>query len=210
VTPLPRLHLVTDDATALASGFAGRAAGALAAGGAAVALHLRAPSAGGRVLHELATGLRDTCDRTGSMMVVNDRVDVALAAGADGVQLGARGLPVVAVRQWVEDRLVVGASVHTRGEAMEAVAAGADFLLVGTVYETASHPGRSGRGIEAVRELEDAGVAVIGIGGITPERARAVLKAGAHGVAVMRGVWAEDDPAAAVTRYLDAMNERGT
>jgi thiamine-phosphate diphosphorylase len=207
VTALPPLHLVTDDATALAPGFAGRAAGALAAGGTAVALHLRAPSAGGRVLHGLAMALRETCDRSGSILVVNDRVDVALAAGADGVQLGERGVPVAAVRRWVEGRLQIGASVHDRHGAELAARDGADFLVLGTLFETDSHPGRPGRGTAAVRELGEGGLPVIGIGGITPERAREVREAGAHGVAVLRGVWTDDDPGAAVTRYLDAMNE---
>jgi len=206
VRPLPRLHLVTDDDTALAPGFHERAAGALAAGGPQVALHLRVPTAGGLLLHDLAMTLREICDRFASMLVVNDRADVALAARADAVQLGARGIPVDAVRAWIGDRLMVGASVHGPAPAAEAAAAGADFLVLGTLFETASHPGRRGRGVDLVREIRELETPMIGIGGITPARARAVQDAGAHGVAVLRGVWSDNDPAAAVARYLDAMN----
>lgn len=136
------------------------------------------------------------------MLVVNDRVDVALAAGADGVQLGARSLSVEDGRSLAGASLRIGASVHAADEA-RAVGAGADWLLAGTLWPTPSHPGRAGAGVALLREVAALGMPVVAIGGVSAERAAEARRAGAAGVAALRGLWDAADPARAVERYLD-------
>jgi len=202
--PIPLLHAVTDDAVVARAGFVERAGEVLAAGGARVALHLRAPAASGRALHGLAVRLAALADGTGSLLLVNDRVDVALAAGAHGVQLTRRSLSVADARTLVGRGMLIGASVHDRDEAREAVAAGADFLLAGAVYPTATHPGRPGAGLRLIEALVALGLPVVAIGGVTPEWAGELRQAGAAGMAAIRGIWDAPSPADAVQRYIEA------
>jgi thiamine-phosphate diphosphorylase len=193
-----------DDAVATRGDFVARAGEVLAAGGGDVALHLRAPAASGRHMFDLAERLMEMARASGSLLIVNDRADVAMAAGAHGVQLGARSLAVADARKLVGDARLVGASVHSVDEAREAVAAGADWLLAGTIYETASHPGRGGAGVGLIEEMAALGPPVVAIGGVAPERVPELRSAGAAGVAAVRGVWDAPSPADAVRRYLEA------
>lgn len=206
---LPALHAVTDDAVLARADFGETARRVLEAGGPRLALHLRGPRTGGRALHGLAAALLPAARGAGALLLVNDRADVALAAGADGVRLGARGIRPEDARRLLGAEAWIGASVHTRGEAEEAAAGGADFLVVGTLYATPSHPGREGAGPAHLAALADVGLPRVGIGGITPARAPEVRAAGAHGVAVLRGVWDAPDPARAVEQYLKEMSDDG-
>jgi thiamine-phosphate pyrophosphorylase len=201
---IPLLHAVTDDAVVARDGFLERAGEVLAAGGAHVALHLRAPAASGRALHGLAARLAALAAGTGSLLLVNDRVDVALAAGANGVQLGRRSLSAADARTLVGREMLVGASVHDGGEGREAAEAGADFLLAGAVYPTDTHPGHPGAGLRSIESVSALGVPVVAIGGVTPERAGELRRAGAAGMAAIRGVWDAPSPADAVQRYIEA------
>lgn len=201
--PIPPLHAVTDDRVVAGDGFLARAGKVLAAGGGRVALHLRAPGASGRLMHDLAVRLMEMAVASGSLLIVNDRVDVALAADAHGVQLGRRSLSVADARQVMGDRLI-GASVHDAAEAREAADASADFLLAGTVYPTASHQDRPAAGVRLIEEVSPLGPPVIAIGGITPERVGDPSLAGAVGIAAIRGIWDAPSPGGAVQRYLDA------
>lgn len=201
--PPPPLHVVTDDEVVAREGFVRAAADVLEAGGAEVALHLRAPAASGRRLHELVVRLMEIARAAGSLLIVNDRVDVALAAGVDGVQLGRRGLTVADARR-LAGGMRIGASVHGPGEAREAVEQGADWLLAGSVYPTASHPGNPGAGTGLIETVAALGVPVISIGGVTPERVREVSGAGAAGIAAIRGVWDQPSPGRAARTYIEA------
>jgi thiamine-phosphate pyrophosphorylase len=202
----PVVHAVTDDAVLEAADFVRRAAAVLEAGGRRVAVHLRGPRTGGRRLHELASALRAAASRHGGLLVVNDRVDVALAAGAGGVQLGERSLSPRDCRRIAGERLRVGASVHAGCGAERA--AGADWLLAGAVWATGSHPDRPAAGPGLLHDLVPLGLPVIAIGGVTPARVAAARSAGAAGVAALGGIWGAADPAAAVEAYLDAWRER--
>jgi len=214
---VPRLHLVTDDAVLARPGFVQAASPLLARGGAAVALHVRGPATPGGPLLELARALREPARAAGAWLVVNDRVDVALAAGADGAHLGARSLPVSAARRLLRSGMGLGVSVHAAAEGAEAAAAGADWIFVGTIWETASHPGRSGQGPGLVAAVASAVASAVGgapgrvpvlaIGGVTPQRVAEVLAAGGTGVAVIRGVWDATDPLDALLGYLQAFDE---
>jgi thiamine-phosphate diphosphorylase len=209
MTPnLPRLHLVTDDGVLEAPDFVAWAGRILAAYGPAVALHLRGHGRRGGELHHLAEALAPVSEESGALLLINDRVDVALAVGAAGVQLGARSIPVGVARRLLGDDAWIGYSAHGAAEAAGAVADGADYVVFGTVFPSASHPGGATSGVEGLRgAVEAAGAPVVAIGGITPERVASVLATGAHGVAVLGGVWRAERPVDAVARYLVAIGE---
>jgi thiazole tautomerase (transcriptional regulator TenI) len=194
--------VVTDDGVLARGDFAARAGEVLAAGAGDVAFHLRGPRTSGLRLNALASALVPLAREAGALLLVNDRVDVALAAGADGVQLGARSLSPADARGLLGGAPWVGASVHSPAQAEAAALEGADFLLAGTLYATASHPGRSGAGVGVLAEMAGSGVPLVGIGGITPARVGSVRAAGAVGVAVLRGVWDSVRPSEAVLEYL--------
>lgn len=204
---LPPLHVVTDDAVVARADFLGVARRIVEAGGAEVVMHLRAPAASGRRVYDLAAALRAMTADAGAMLIVNERADVALAVGADGVQVGGRGLEPADARRLIGPDRLLGVSIHSVDEARPAVDGGADYVLAGTIWETPSHPGRPGAGIGMIRELAAPGIPAIAIGGVTPERAAEAREAGAAGVAVIRGVWDASDPAAAVREYLKYWKE---
>ncbi len=202
------LHVVTDDEVVARADFLDRARVILRAGGAEVAFHLRAPRASGRRMYELAAALRSMTADAGALLIVNDRVDVALAAGADGSHVGGRGMEPADVRRLLGPHRLLGASVHSMDEARETMDGGADYVFAGTIWDTPSHPERAGAGIELVREIAALGIPTIPIGGVTPARGAEARDAGAAGVAVIRGVWDAADPAAAVAEYLKQWKDR--
>jgi thiamine-phosphate diphosphorylase len=186
--------------------FVTRALAAVEAGGKDIALHVRGRSATAARRYEVAIALRATCERLGARLLVNDRVDVALAAGADGVQLRARSFAVADARALLGARRLIGYSAHAPDEAGAAVSAGADFVILGSIWETRSHPGSAPAGLAALRTAADhAGAPVIAIGGVTPARVRDAAVAGAWGVAVLSGVWSAEEVGMAVATYLDAI-----
>jgi thiamine-phosphate pyrophosphorylase len=171
------------------------------------AVQLREKDLTVRDLLDLARSLREATRRHGARLVINDRADVALAAGANGVQRTHASLPVTALRGVIRPPALVGASVHSTGEARQAVADGADFLVFGPIYDTPSKR-RYGKpqGLKALEELVKAVERpVIAIGGITPERVRDALAAGAAGVAVIAAILRADRPADATKAFLDAL-----
>lgn len=207
-TPVPALHLVATDDVARAPAFVEQAGELLGVGGSGVALHLRLRGASGAVLHAVARRLAPIAAAAGAALIVNDRVDVALAARCSGVHLGRGGIPLRDARAIAGRALLVGASVHDAGEARDAERAGADYLFVGTLYPTATHPGRPAAGPEILRELQGIAIPRIGIGGITPDRVGEVLDAGGDGVAVVRGIWSAPSPRRALLDYLRELGGR--
>ena len=199
--PLPRLHAVTD-ASVLDDPDLGIRAAAIAAAGSAVALHVRDRSAPAAALARAALRLLALARPPEAALFVNGRPDLAAAVAADGVQLSATDLSPEDARR-VFSRGWVGRSVHSVGEAEAAVAEGADYLLVGSVYPSVSHPGRPAGGIDLVRRAAGLGKPVIAIGGIDAARAVEVRAAGAYGVAAVSALWRADDPAAAALALLE-------
>src|SRR6185295_1501416 len=136
-------------------------------------------------------------------VVVNDRVDVAIACGADGVHLRGDSMPAVRVRRMTPDGFLIGRSVHSAEEA-SAVAAGADYLVAGTVFPTTSKPGQAAvLGVPGLSAIAHAvAVPVLGIGGMSVERASEVAGAGARGLSAI-GLFADPDrPIKEVVRLL--------
>jgi thiamine-phosphate diphosphorylase len=200
VRPLPRLHAVTD-AAVLALDDLGVRAAAIAAAGPAVALHARNHAAGGARLAAVAQRFLLLARPPEAAVFVNARPDVAGAVGAQGVQLGGPDLTPAEARASFP-RGWIGRSVHSAAEAAEAVEAGADYLLVGTIFRSRSHPGREGAGPGLIRETTRLGLPVIAIGGIDAAGALLARDAGAYGVAAIGALWHAADPAAAALALL--------
>ena len=198
--PLPRVHAVTDRTILSALDFGIRAA-AIAAAGPAVALHARDRGEPGARLAASTLRLVALARPPEAAVFVSGRPDIAAASGAHGVQLAAGDLaPADARRVLVHGW--IGRSVHSLDEAQTAIDEGADFLLLGSIYETASHSGRPALGTGLLREAARLGRPVIAIGGITPERVPELKAAGAYGVAAIRALWLADDSAAATLSML--------
>lgn len=171
------------------------------------AVQLREKDLAVRDLLALAAPLREATRRHGARLLINDRADVALAAGADGVQRTHDSLPVEALRRIGPPPFLIAASVHSEAEAHQAAMEGADFLVFGPVYETPSKraygPPQGLAALESVAAAVDR--PVIAIGGINPARVAEVLAAGAAGVAVISAILAADRPADATKAFLDAL-----
>jgi thiamine-phosphate pyrophosphorylase len=204
-----RLCLVTDRHQTRGRDLVAVVEACLAAGLRAV--QLREKDVGAGELARLGRALRAPATRHGALLIVNDRVDVALAVGANGVQRTGTSLSIADVRAVADKRLLVGASVHSRDEAIAAAEAGADWVVFGPVYDTPSKR-RYGapQGVEALKGVTAAlAVPVIAIGGITPERVAEVRGAGAHGVAVIAAILGAGDPAGQTRRFLEALGGGG-
>jgi len=202
-----RLTVITDEALARPRALSDVVREALAAGAPTIQLRLKGASA--RELLEVTHTLMPIVRSAGALLIVNDRLDVALAAGADGVHLGPDDPPVsdaraVAGARTAADPFIVGYSVDTVDEAARAEAEGADYLGVGAVYETA-HKSDAGEviGLEGLRQVVQAvSIPVVAIGGITPERAGAVAETGACGCAAIGAVMGSPEPGDAVRALL--------
>ncbi len=200
----PALHAVTNDAILARPNFFGLAVRVMCALGAKGAIQLRTRWLPAARLYELAAALVEAERSTGCWVIVNDRVDIALASGAHGAQLTSHSLTIEQARRFAPS-LPLGASVHSVSEAVDAGRAGADWLVAGHVYSTPSHPDQPGRGAELVSGIAAAtSVPCIAIGGIRPEHIAPLRAAGAHGVAVIRGIWEAHDAERAAFDYVSS------
>lgn len=207
---IPPLHVVTDDEVLGRPDFLPLAAEVLAAGGVRVALHVRGPRLSGRRIHDAARALLVHTRAAGAQLFVNDRVDVALTVEAHGVHLGRRSLAAAEARRLLGPRPTIGCSAHDIAEALAAEHGGADYVFVGAIFPSASHPDAKPAGTALLRACTPRlGIPVLAIGGIDPARVDQVREAGAYGVAAIRGVWGTDSPARAVEAYLNALTARG-
>jgi thiamine-phosphate pyrophosphorylase len=197
----PRLMLIVEAADVSARRAA--IAAALAAG--LDAIQLRDTRAGGGTLLAAARELRTLARAHGAMLLVNDRIDVGLAADADGVHLPAASFPIATARALLGPTKLIGRSTHAADEAVSASADGADYVVLGPVFATPSkEPYGPPLGVDALSEAAArAACPVIAIGGITTENAATVCAAGARGLAVIRAILDAPDPTA-TTRVLRA------
>jgi thiamine-phosphate pyrophosphorylase len=144
-------------------------------------IQIREKDLDARPLFELVCRVRDAAAGSGTKVLVNDRLDVALAAGIDGVHLPGHGLPTAKARPLVK---TLGRSIHSIEEGLQAARDGADFVVFGPIFES---PGKKPVGIDALRAMTAlVKIPVLAIGGITHENTPSVLEAGAAGIAAIR------------------------
>jgi thiamine-phosphate pyrophosphorylase len=177
-----------------------------ALGGGVRWVQLREPDLPGRDLLALARELRALTARFGARLLVNDRIDVALASDADGVHLPANSFTVADARALVGPGRLIGVSTHRPDEVRVAAAAGADFAVFGPVYDTPSKAAyRAPQGLAALADAaRAAAIPLLAIGGVTAARVPELRAHGAAGVAVIRAILAADDPAAAARALVTA------
>jgi len=199
---IPRIHAVTDDLILAHPEFTSRARGVMRALGPRGAVHLRARYLTTAQVYAIALALGDAQESTECWLVVNERLDIALAARTRAAQLTSRSLTVADARL-VAGELPIGASIHSAAEAEAAERDGASWVVAGHVFSTGSHPGMPGRGVSLVSEvIRSTSLPCIAIGGVRPEFVGALRDAGAYGVASISGIWGAPSAEAAATDYL--------
>ena len=178
-----------------------------ALGGGVRAVQLREKDLSTRDLYHLAEKLLALTRAAGALLLLNDRVDVVMALGADGVHLTRRSLPPKETRDLLGPQKLVGVSCHSLAEVREASDAGADFVVLGPIYATPSKaafgPPLTPAVVRQARSITS--LPILAIGGINPLRIPEVMAAGADGVAVISAVMAASDPAAAASELLAAV-----
>ena len=201
----PQLHLVTDS----------RLGPEALLGAVEAAAHngvdwvqVRDHSSTARELFELSRRIVSICRPLGVRVVVNDRIDVALAVAADAVQLGSRSLPI-AVAKRIAGPMLIGASVHSLSEGVNAERDGADWITFGHFFPTSSHPNEPCRDIAELKIVAKApSIPVIAIGGIGVDQVSTVVEAGAGGIAVISAILDAPDPARAAGELRAALDLR--
>lgn len=171
-------------------------------------VQIREKDLDGRALHALAERLRVLTRRYDARLLINDRIDVALAVDADGVHLGHDSFPVETARRLLGPARLIGASTHSEAEI--AAAQAADFIVFGPVYATPSKAAYGApQGLDKLeRAVVQSTVPVLAIGGITAARVPGIIEAGAQGIALISAISAAPDPAQAARALVRAM-ERG-
>jgi thiamine-phosphate pyrophosphorylase len=201
---LPIVHLITD--RRVAPDLVARTEAALTGTPAGrVAVHLREKDLRAREQLALARALRQVCHAHGQLLLVNDRLDVALAAGADGIHLPAAGVRIADARRLLGPTALVGVSCHSAEDVARARDGGASYATFGPVYDTPSKRAFGPPiGLAALRDAARLGLPLVGLGGVDAARAREVAGAGAAGVAAIRAWLVGGDAAGAVRALLDA------
>jgi thiamine-phosphate pyrophosphorylase len=168
------------------------------------AIQLREKDLSARELFLLAEKARQLCRAHGAALFVNDRVDVALAADADGVHLSQTSMPVTTARSLLGSQKIIGASTHSLQEAKHAERSGANFILFGPVHFTPSKAGYGApQGLQALRTIVDnTSLPVYAIGGIKPENIESAMTVGIRGVALISAVMGADNPKGATEEIL--------
>ncbi|MBI4213258.1 MAG: thiamine phosphate synthase [Chloroflexi bacterium] len=159
-----------------------------------------------RELLALARRLRDALAGR-APLVINSRADIALAAHTDGVHLPADGLSIEGARAVLGTDALVGQSVHSVEEVARCIGVGADYVELGTVFSSRSHPEGPVIGVDAIRAAATHAIPILAVGGITPENASDLIRAGAAGVAVISAILAAADPRTSAARLADAAME---
>ena len=170
-------------------------------------VQLREKDLSGKELFALAEKTRKLCHRFNALLFVNERIDVALAVEADGVQLGTASIPIATARELLGPRKIIGASTHSLQETKEAERNGADFILFGPVYFTPSKASYGPpQGLVALQKIvEKISLPVYAIGGIKPENIEDVTRAGVRGVALISAVMNATNPNEATQKILSLL-----
>jgi thiamine-phosphate pyrophosphorylase len=201
-----RLHVLTD--TVLQSRFTHTELTRLAIAGGADTIQFRQKQGSTGEMIEEARNMKRLCEEAGVTFIVNDRLDVAVAAEADGVHLGQEDFPIPMGREILGKDRIIGGSAATLEEARKCLSDGADYVGFGPVYPTSSKDDAGPvSGIEILKQVvETISVPIIAIGGISAENTSEVLSAGAHGIAVISAVCCQENPQQATSGLYQALH----
>ncbi|HPS92123.1 MAG TPA: thiamine phosphate synthase [Methanothrix sp.] len=154
-------------------------------------------------MYQEAVRLGEICHSSGTMFLVNDRIDIALAAEADGVHLGQSDMPCPTARRILGKEKIIGVTVHNLAEALEAESVGADYLGVSPIYQTATKPD-AGKpaGIRLIEEIRaEVDIPLVAIGGINHDNASEVVRAGADGLCAISCVVAKENVKEEIAKF---------
>lgn len=186
------IYLVTDDGCLQGRALIDCVREALEGG--VTLVQYRAKTASSAELYAEALQLKALCDSFNVPLIINDRLDIAMAVGAAGVHLGQDDLPCAAARRILGEDYIIGVSAHNPAEAAEALERGADYLGCGAVFGTATKADVKKLGTEGLTAIcREKGLPVVGIGGVTADNYREVRVAGADGAAIVSGILAQPD-----------------
>ena len=186
------IYLVTDDGCLQGRALLDCVREALEGG--VTLVQYRAKTASSAEMYAEALQLKALCDSFNVPLIINDRLDIAMAVGAAGVHLGQDDLPCAAARRILGEDYIIGVSAHNPAEAAEALERGADYLGCGAVFGTATKADVKKLGTEGLTAIcREKGLPVVGIGGVTADNYREVRAAGADGAAIVSGILAQPD-----------------
>ena len=200
-----RLHVLTD--TQLQNRFSHVELTDMAIRGGADAVQFRQKNGSTRGMIETACHMMDLCSRAGVKLIINDRLDIAIASNADGVHLGQDDFPIPLARKLLGDHRIIGGSAGNIEEAMKCVDEGADYIGFGPLYPTGSKDDAGpARGIEAMKHvIKTINCPVIAIGGVSSENVPEIIGSGAYGIAVISAVCCMEDPVTATRKLKEAL-----
>lgn len=191
------IYLVTDDGCLQGRALLDCVSEALDGG--VTLVQYRAKTASSAEMYAEALQLKALCDSFNVPLIINDRLDIAMAVGAAGVHLGQDDLPCAAARKILGEDYIIGVSAHNQAEAKAALQSGADYLGCGAVFGTATKADVKKLGTDGLAAICKAkGLPVVGIGGVTADNYREVRAAGADGAAIVSGILAQPDIRATV------------
>lgn len=186
------LYVITDERIGLGRSHLFLAEEALRGG--ATVIQLRDKEKSGRELYKIGVKLREITKKYKALFIVNDRLDIALAVGADGVHLGMNDLPISVARRIAGSNFIIGASVSSPEEAVLAEKEGADYISAQSIFETSSKEDVKVIGIEGLKTIvKVSSLPVIAIGGINRDNVRDVMKTGVKGIAVISAIVSKED-----------------
>lgn len=200
------IYLVTDDGCLQGRALLDCVREALEGG--VTLVQYRAKTASSAEMYAEALQLKALCDSFNVPLIINDRLDIAMAVGAAGVHLGQDDLPCAVARKLLGEDYIIGVSAHNPAEAAEALQSGADYLGCGAVFGTATKADVKKLGTEGLAAICKAkGLPVVGIGGVTADNYREVRAAGADGAAIVSGILAQPDIRATVRAITKVSQE---
>ena len=203
-----RLHVLTD--TVLQTRFSHSDLARLALRGGADTIQLRQKTGSTREMIRIAAQMKQLCSDYDVPLIVNDRVDVAIAAEADGVHLGQDDFPIPLARELLGQEKIIGASASDINEGQKCLEEGADYIGFGPIYPTTSKDDAGVvKGVDTLTQIAEAVSApIIAIGGISSNRVSEILQAGAHGIAVISSVCCQEDPEQATKALYQVITNR--
>lgn len=205
MNPVGRLHVLTD--TSLQSRFSHVELARFAIEGGAEVIQYREKDQPTNKMIETARQLRAVCTGAGVALIINDRIDVALAVDADGVHLGQDDFPIAKARQMLGGHAIIGGSADDLEQARGVQAAGADYVGLGPVFPTGSKDDAGPvTGLDNLAKVcQNLDIPVVAIGGVDKTNAAKVMAAGAHGIAVISAVCCQESPVQAAADLTRAM-----